>query len=110
MRLLGLCGPAREALLGEKEEREVLRGKEGRKRADERQERKGVAEEEEKERRLGRWDPARVLPHTDSLPHPSPHRVHLARLAPLGLRALQVCKGCPVRGEQLASLGPRETG
>lgn len=37
-------------------------------------------------------------------------KAHLAQPAPLGLRALQVCRGCPVRGEQLASLGPRETG
>lgn len=36
-------------------------------------------------------------------------KVHLAQLAPLGLRALQVCRGCPVRGEQLVSLGRRET-
>lgn len=37
-------------------------------------------------------------------------KVHLAQPAPLGLRALQVCRGCPVRGEQLALPGPRETG
>lgn len=43
-------------------------------------------------------------------PSPPPDRAHLAQLAPLGLRALQVCKGCPVREEQLALLGPRETG
>lgn len=37
-------------------------------------------------------------------------KAHLAQLAPLGLRALQVCRGCPVRGELLVLLGPRETG
>lgn len=37
-------------------------------------------------------------------------KAHLARLAPLGLRALQVCRGCPVRGARLASPGPKETG
>lgn len=37
-------------------------------------------------------------------------KVHLAQLVPLGLRALQVCRGCRVREEQLVFLGPRETG
>lgn len=55
----------------------------------------------------GTWVLAEELPTTDSL---FPHRVHLAQLAPLGLRVLQVCRGCLVRGEQLVSPGPRETG
>lgn len=50
-----------------------------------------------------------VLPTTHSF-SPPPPRVLLAQLAPLGLRALQVCRACPVRGEQLVFLGPRETG
>lgn len=37
-------------------------------------------------------------------------KVRLAQLAPLGLRAPQVCRGCLVRGEQLVSQGPRATG
>lgn len=37
-------------------------------------------------------------------------KAQLAQLAPLGLRALQVCRACPVRGEQLVSPDPRETG
>ena len=34
----------------------------------------------------------------------------LAQLAPLGLRALQVYRACPARGEQLVLPDPRETG
>lgn len=58
---------------------------------------------------LGTGVPGEALPTTHSF-SPPPPRVHLARLAPLGLRALQVCRACPVRGEQLVFLGPRETG
>lgn len=47
-----------------------------------------------------------------SCPSQSPlsHRAQLAQLAPLGLRALQVYRACPARGEQLVLLDPRETG
>lgn len=60
---------------------------------------------------------ALLVPRASRVPVASPAplalmvpKVHLAQLAPLGLRALQVCRGCPVRGEQLVSLGRRETG
>lgn len=36
-------------------------------------------------------------------------KAHLAQMAPLGLRVLQVYKECLARGEQLVLLGPRET-
>lgn len=36
-------------------------------------------------------------------------RVQLVQTAPLGLRALQVCRECLGREEQLVLLGPRET-
>lgn len=58
---------------------------------------------------MGPGVPGEVMSTTDFFFHPPP-RVHLAQLAPLGLRALQVCRACPVRGEQLVFLGPRETG
>lgn len=53
---------------------------------------------------------SRVPVASPALPALMVPKVHLARLAPLGLRALQVCRACPVRGEQLVFLGPRETG
>lgn len=60
---------------------------------------------------------ALLVPRASRVPVASPAlpalmvpKVHLAQLAPLGLRALQVCRACPVRGEQLVFLGPRETG
>lgn len=37
-------------------------------------------------------------------------KAQLAQLAPLGLRALQVYRACPARGEQLVLPDPRETG
>lgn len=66
--------------------------------------------EDETERGLGRGRREGVLGLGCPPQTPSPHRAHLAQLAPLGLRALQVCRGCPVRGELLVLLGPRETG